>query len=242
MNDDALLAVLGATTRAFAARLSGATGHEPVPTCPGWRVLDLVSHLGSVHRWAAATVLCGRLVPDVDSRPDGDDLPEWYAGTATALLTALAVVDADEPCENFSGVDPRAGFWRRRQQHETAIHLLDLECALGLEPAPVDPGLAADGVDEVLRVFGPRLAARGRPADLRAPVRLEALDVGRAWLLTPSPPGQAPQVEEPVASGTSEAVRGTATDVWHALWKRPYGSLEVTGPNAGAYLAGSTVP
>ena len=28
----------------------------PVPACPGWRVRDLLKHLGYVHRWAAGYV------------------------------------------------------------------------------------------------------------------------------------------------------------------------------------------
>ncbi|MGH2557248.1 MAG: maleylpyruvate isomerase N-terminal domain-containing protein, partial [Actinomycetota bacterium] len=28
----------------------------PIPTCPEWRMRDLVQHMGDVHRWAAAHV------------------------------------------------------------------------------------------------------------------------------------------------------------------------------------------
>ncbi|MEU9007352.1 maleylpyruvate isomerase N-terminal domain-containing protein, partial [Streptomyces sp. NPDC048551] len=44
------------------AEAAGRAGTEaPVPTCPGWRVSDLLRHTGAVHRWATGFV-AGALV------------------------------------------------------------------------------------------------------------------------------------------------------------------------------------
>ena len=52
-------------------RLTGvATSTDPaalVPTCPEWRLRDLVRHVGGVHRWATGFVSGAGVQP-----PDGD--------------------------------------------------------------------------------------------------------------------------------------------------------------------------
>src|SRR5690606_13460745 len=105
-----------------------------------------------------------------EPRPSGP-LDRWYAGIAAALRAALAAVDPDEPCWNFVGRSPQAGFWRRRQVNETQVHLVDVGLALGREVG-IDPELAADGVDEVLTMFLHRLARRGRSPVVESPIVL----------------------------------------------------------------------
>ncbi len=42
------------------AALPGQDGWDrAMPTCPGWRMEDLVRHLGAVHRWALTYVSKG---------------------------------------------------------------------------------------------------------------------------------------------------------------------------------------
>ena len=94
-----------------------ATGDEPVPSCPDWTTRDLIQHLGTIHRWAGAIVLSGQR-QNLPKPIFGEDLVEWYAGTAAALLAALQAVDVDEPTPNFSLIDETAGFFHRRQMHE----------------------------------------------------------------------------------------------------------------------------
>ncbi|MFI5426481.1 maleylpyruvate isomerase family mycothiol-dependent enzyme [Aeromicrobium sp. UC242_57] len=138
------------------------TGDEPVPACPGWTVRDLAEHLGGVHRWAAAIVLSGqRLAPP---RPLVEDpVDRWYAGTAQALLAALRAVSPAEEVPNFTRMGETAAFWPRRQMHQTLVHAVDAAQALGRDEADwtVAPAIAADGIDEVLQVFFPRMTARG---------------------------------------------------------------------------------
>ena len=178
---------LGAAMSRFAELQGEATGDEQVPACPGWTSRQLTEHLGSVHRWAASIVLSGQRV-ETPKPLFGDPLVEWYAGTATALLSALQAVSVDEPTPNFSRNDEHAGFWRRRQMHEATVHTVDAAQALGLDEShwTLAPPIAADGVEEVLRIFLPRMTARGQAPDVRSRIRLTATDAGQSWVIAPA--------------------------------------------------------
>jgi uncharacterized protein (TIGR03083 family) len=189
----------------FAVTVASADLRAGVPTCPGWTVYELVTHLGNIHAWAATVVETGQAAPEQNDEPaarKAKAVAEWYAGKAEDLYRALRAVDPDRPCWTFvdgaaSDRDRPAGgtvrFWRRRQLHETTIHGLDLASTLRgadrerLGPGETDAALAEDGVDEVLRVFLRRMHARGHPTTLTAPLVLLASDTGRAWTLTPRP-------------------------------------------------------
>ena len=77
----------------------------PVPACPGWRIRDLVRHVGNVHRWATGYVVeqhaapVGELTEDemVRSGPAGDkDLPGWFLDGHRRLVSALEQADRRE--------------------------------------------------------------------------------------------------------------------------------------------------
>ncbi|WP_169309978.1 maleylpyruvate isomerase family mycothiol-dependent enzyme [Aeromicrobium marinum] len=231
----------------YAELSDAAFGTEQVPACPGWTVADLTRHLGTVHRWAAATVMSGQRVDQPADVVVTEPVSEWYAAVASALLAVLQAVHPDEPTPNFSLIRERAAFWPRRQLHETTVHSVDVAQALGMDGGgwPVAPVLAADGVDEVLTVFFPRMTARGRRPDLQGRVRITATDVGRTWLLEPGSGLHAPPVLAYDAPGTPHdaEIRGTAEALYLGLWNRwPHDRLEVDGEAGAALLAGPTVP
>ena len=70
----------------------------PVPTCPDWRLRDLLRHLGGVHRWATTYVATGRRQA-MDAREeealmaswptDNSALLEWFHAGHTTLVQAL---------------------------------------------------------------------------------------------------------------------------------------------------------
>lgn len=56
---------LGAEGQLLASTAQEAGTGAPVPTCPQWRVRDLLRHTGMVHRWATAQPSQpGRTSPD----------------------------------------------------------------------------------------------------------------------------------------------------------------------------------
>ena len=123
----------------------------PVASCPGWRVSDLMTHLGSVHRWAEHLVRV-RATMRISTRDMGLSRGpvdhHWLAEGVGQLVTTLRASDPDAEMWSW-GVDQHVRFWARRQLHETLVHRLDLEGAMGLA-SEVDPEVGADAIDEFL--------------------------------------------------------------------------------------------
>jgi uncharacterized protein (TIGR03083 family) len=214
-------------TGRFAARLADADHRSKVPACPDWTVLDLVGHLGNVHTWAAGIGESGGPMTMPEERPDPDEMQPWYAARAGALVAALEAADPAAACWNFSRVHQTKGFWSRRQVHETQMHLVDLDQALG-RPTRLDPEDCADGVTETFEVFLPRMHARGFPADLAAPASFVATDTGHSWTLTTAD-GTHPSLTLGDGVLAEDRVEGTAEELWLLLWKRADPDVVRTG-------------
>lgn len=227
------------------AELTGlAAGDEPVPACEGWTTRDLVVHVGTIHRWAAAIVLSGQRLKEPAPLVT-EPLAEWYAGTASALLGALQAVSLEEDVPNFSRIDETAAFWPRRQMHETVVHAVDLAQALGFDESQwtVEPEIAADGIDEVLQVFFPRLTARGHRPDVRSRIRLVATDVDQSWIIGPGAGEAGTPVQLHPSLVADATVSGTAADLYLGLWHRVAPSrLAFDGDDGVALLEGPTTP
>jgi uncharacterized protein (TIGR03083 family) len=141
-----------------------------VPSCPRWKVVDLVGHVGMIHRWATQFVADGITghrppPPDAMERPEEPDaLMSWYRTGHRSLVDSLLAAPEDLRCWYFLDAPSPLAFWARRQAHETAIHRADAELASG-PITPHSPDLAADGIDEMLGGFvSGRRAGRLRPA------------------------------------------------------------------------------
>jgi uncharacterized protein (TIGR03083 family) len=157
---------------------------QPVPSCPGWSVADLIAHLGETHRWAAHAVRAGNpdapeVFPPVTDRPA---LADWYRESAEDLIGTLRTTDPDAECWAFGPRPRTARFWFRRQPHEVAIHRWDLAAALG-QDSGYPEALAADGVDEVVTMFFPRQVRLNRISPLTAALALRADGQDRDWVL-----------------------------------------------------------
>lgn len=231
---------------AFAAAVRAADLDASVPGCPGWTARQLVGHLGGVHAWAAEVVGSGdRAAWRDDVAPAApDDAADWYAERADVLLAQLSASDPDEPCWNFTGLHLDKGFWRRRQVHETLVHLDDLRSATGAgADAEVPPRVWADTVAEVLDTWMPGLIRRGVAPVVVEPFAVVASDAGVAWVLTPPPEGEPlPGCAEQAAGDPlpNTRVTGRAAAVARLMWKRaPLRALDVAGDRAvvEAYLA-----
>lgn len=199
-----------------------------VPTTPGWTVLRLVGHIARVHNWVS-------LALDADpagERPVAEKPPEDWETLLTYWDAQLAAMldglrrGPDTPAWTF-GAEATAGWWARRQAHETAIHRLDAEHAAhgdAVDHLVFEPEFAADGIDEAVRFMFGR-----RPIEVSGTVLYHAADAGRAWLVTATA-GQ-PLVVEPATDFEADAsVVGTADAVYRAVWGRP--SNAVVGGNA----------
>src|SRR5664279_2487345 len=88
-----------------------------VPSCPGWTVRDLLTHLGGVHRWAAAVVGGGLPASDdatsalVGIGPDDAVLLDWYRDGHRRLVDTLRAAPADLDCFTFLPTPTPLTFW-----------------------------------------------------------------------------------------------------------------------------------
>jgi uncharacterized protein (TIGR03083 family) len=208
----------------------------PVPSCPGWTVRDLVGHVGTVHRWAAAQVAQG-LSPVQSQAPgvpsDDLDLMSWYREGHARLLLTLEQADPEGEC--FTFLPDAAGgtrFWARRQAHETAIHRIDAQCVTGLA-TPSAPEFAVDGVNELLHGFFAR-----RPSKLVSAEPVSFTLVGTdntcAWRVEIGPEGAVTTDGDGESDGR---VYGSAFELYTLLWnRRGLDGLEVHGDRTGLEL------
>lgn len=212
-----------------------------VPTCPGWRVRDLLRHTTMVHRWATGFVAEGYAsFHPADPEPDldGEELLAYFREGHTRLVSALRAAPASLECWTFMpGASPLA-FWARRQAHETTVHRADVESALpSHDPGPVDPVLATDGIDELLRSFHARERSRVRTPEPRI-LRVRATDTGDVWTvrLSPEPPRtDHGTVGEQVPADCE--LSGPADRLYLTLWNRlPEDAVSVAGDASLARL------
>lgn len=224
---------LVAATDRLARAATTAGLDAPVPTCPGWTVLDLIAHQGAVHRWALANVIGDRDgARDIESFESGGrahpDPVAWLVDGAATLAAALVAAPADLDALVFlKDAPPAREFWTRRQCHETTIHALDaLAAQLGRMPpahlCEIPAALAADGVDELLTGFLPRAKYHLRSeAPLRVAVRPS--DVGLAWIVEVSAEPLVSTRHTPNAVELDDAdvtFSGSAAELYLGLWNR----------------------
>ncbi|MFQ6147374.1 maleylpyruvate isomerase family mycothiol-dependent enzyme [Streptomyces seoulensis] len=214
--------------RLLAAAADEAGTDAEVPTCPGWRVRDLLEHTGLVHEWAAAFVADALTSPRPLGDPpklDGAELVAWYRDAHRRLVRTLADAPADVECWTFLPAPqspPSAlAFWTRRQAHETAVHRVDAESARGGAPTAIGAGFAVDGIDELLRGFHALPRSRVRTPEPRV-LRVRATDAAEAdeavWTVRLS---DGPPVTDRGARGTADAeLSGPADQLYLALWNR----------------------
>ena len=210
------------------AQLAGLIGandlERAVPTCPGWRLEDLIRHLGAVHRWARGYVVEGRetMIVEPSERemlaagPRSSELGTWLLEGASDLAAALRQAPPDLQCWSFLPAPSPRVFWARRQAHETAIHRVDAELVAGtVRPLPAD--FAADGINELLLGFAHRNRRRLSREEETAAV-LVASDTGDRWRFAATPQGL--EVAAEAELGAPTVVRGTAHQLYLLTWNR----------------------
>ncbi|MEV4836413.1 maleylpyruvate isomerase family mycothiol-dependent enzyme [Nonomuraea sp. NPDC049486] len=220
------------------ARLAAAPADTPVPACPSWALGDLITHLGTMHRWVTHMVstrnqdrLWSREVPNgLDEGAHGD--AAWLAEGSAEMVRTLRATDPATPLWTW-GPGGTAGWWARRMAFELVVHRVDAEQALGVEPE-MAAEVAADGVEELLgNLPGARWVSR-RLAELGlegATFHLHATDLPGEWTFTQGPEG-AVTWERGHAKGDA-AVRAPARDLLLLMYgRRSCDGLEVFGDRA----------
>lgn len=229
MDDRAYLDHLRRDADTLLTAARGATDRL-VPSCPDWKVADLLDHLSRVYRWAGAQAAgpAGERVRmgEIPKRPEGADPVVWFEASRAELVGSLeGIGDAGEVLETFAGPRPRR-FWIRRMALETAVHRWDVEGAVH-EPAAIATDLAVDGVDEILEVQIPRLIDLATLDAAGKTFHLHATDADGEWLIGIRADGI--DVDHGHAKGDA-AARGTASDLMLYLWGRvPPQRLEAFG-------------
>ncbi|HTV10257.1 MAG TPA: maleylpyruvate isomerase family mycothiol-dependent enzyme [Acidimicrobiales bacterium] len=196
-----------------------------VPSCPGWRVRDLLAHMGGVHRWATSYIECGRPAEATEEEerayfaaPPDSELLAWSRDGYQGLVAALGSAGAGLGCWTFLPAPTPLAFWARRQAHETSIHAVDAELAAGRAPMPFGAGFAVDGIDELVNGFFAR-PGRGPRSEVPASLGVVADDVGerRSWVIQYGPEGA-------VRPGSVQVrhceLVGPASDLYLLLWNR----------------------
>ncbi len=214
----------------------------PVGGCPGWDVARLLGHNGRVLAWAEGVLAAGPDGGDVDAGPrppEGEAVLGWFQERRDGFLAELDRHDPTERAVGFAGPTTVA-FWFRRAAHELAVHRWDAQDAMDPgHAASVEATLAADGVDEWLEVFVPRVLGRtGVPEELAgASIHLHCTDEGGIegtgeWLLRVTAEGA--ELERAHGKGDA-ALRGPASDLLLAVWHRTdLDAVDVVGDAARA--------
>jgi uncharacterized protein (TIGR03083 family) len=206
---------------------------SPVTTCPDWQLRDLLTHVGSVHRWANAYV-ADRLSSPVPLGaaggivgPGDETLVDWFRDGHATLVRTLETADPALACWTFLPAASPLMFWARRQAHETAIHRAD--CEAGFGPIPqFDASFAADGIDELVMGFAPTPRAKVH-AERRRVLSVETTDTNDAWAIGLGPDGIDSRRGDDNGDGR---MVGPAADLYLVLWNRL--ALE----NAGIAVSG----
>jgi uncharacterized protein (TIGR03083 family) len=198
----------------------------PVPTCPGWTLLQLLRHVGRGDRWAAQ-IIADRADTNLDPRSVRDGKPPadasgaigWLSHGPQILIAAIEAIGAGTEVSTFTGPKP-ASWWARRRLHEATVHRADAAIALGA-PYQLPAELAADGVSEWLDRLADQQAL-GQPPSLPdgASLALRATDQYLAestWTVLGSPKG-VHWHGRPASADL--AVSGPATDLLLALLRR----------------------
>jgi uncharacterized protein (TIGR03083 family) len=219
-----------------------------VPGCPDWTAADLLAHHGGVLDFWATIVEQRPAGPASDrhepERPAAyGDLLAYHQAQTDRLVAALTAADPAEEAWTWSA-EQTVGFTFRRQAHEALIHRLDAEQTAGAV-TPLDPALAADGVDEALDVMFGGTPGWGTFTGSGRHVRVDVSDRDESiWVETGRFVGTDPESgksydEDDIAAvsprdGEPDAVvSGPAAvlDAW--LWRRgPGDAITVSGDEA----------
>lgn len=217
---------------AFTAAVRSGPLDAAVPSCPDWTVADLVVHVGNFTGFWTH-VLCEateRPTTPFPPPPAPDGLADWYEALAGHLVETMATTPPDTKAWTWVREDDTARFAARRCANELAIHRLDAQLAREA-PQPIDPALAADGIEEMFVMMTNRGAPPfGSGQSLHLHGTDTDTDAGAEWLVTLRP--DEVEVRREHAKGDL-ALRAAVSDLELVLYQRPpIGPIEQFGDAA----------
>jgi len=200
----------------------------PVPTCPGWTLGDLLSHVSGANRWVSRCVSSGltaqeRILPPAPAGRDA--LLRWSEESLDELLSILSTTPPDElvwtPIRGVLG----SVWWRRKAALEVAIHRDDAANAANLNRQIVDARLALDGIDEYSQEFLPLMLHAVAESPPVTAVLLSPNDIDDSRVLSLIPAGDD---RDPGMPGVE--LTASASDLLLWMWNRaPDWCLTVSG-------------
>lgn len=237
----------------FRAVLADTDPTTPVPTAPDWTAADLLWHVAAEvqHFWTyVLETRPSEPTSETYSEPERpedatyQDLLAHFDDLNARFIKTLEQTGPEEPTWSWSP-DQTAAFTYRRQAHEILIHRLDAELTAGAV-TPLDPALAADGIDEILDVFYGGKPDWARFAGGGQYVRVDAVDTDtQTWvelgLVSGTRPNGDSLEDEPdlsvvspeaIPGGTEPdvVIEGAAADLDAWLWRRRDDEgIQVTG-------------
>ena len=204
--------------------------NDPIPHIDGWTVHDVVGHTGWVARYVTAVIGTDPSNPpsrsSIPEPPPGPEVVEWFVEAGEALVKALAAADPEHHCPSFIG-EVTVAWWFRRMANEFSMHRWDAFSASS-SPDPIESKLAADGIEEVLRVFVPTRLQFGELDGHGETIHLHASDIENGeWSLTL---GENDISWDNTHTKADVAARGPISDLLLMMWSRiPPSRLEVFG-------------
>ncbi|GAA0478539.1 hypothetical protein Ade02nite_67180 [Paractinoplanes deccanensis] len=108
-------AELDAETTRFAAAATSLPANRTVPTCPEWTVRDLVTHVGTGHRYATLIVETDQAQPYalIDAPDDQAAWRAWLSDGARQLNEAVRERGFHQRVWTWQPRHLVAGFWLR---------------------------------------------------------------------------------------------------------------------------------
>jgi uncharacterized protein (TIGR03083 family) len=136
---------------------------EAVPShYPEWTAVDVAAHTGRLfHRTADVVSRLAQEAPEPVAPPSEEpaEVVAWFEDAARTMTAELRAAD---PEAEVWGVRPgyTVGRWTVRMTMEAVVHRWDVESG-GATPSPIDPAVAALGIDEFATVWAPRMTYDG---------------------------------------------------------------------------------
>jgi uncharacterized protein (TIGR03083 family) len=231
---DHLDVIASAGARILAAYRSNPDGR--VPWSDRWTVRSVARHVAGSHH-AVALILSDRPTADFAQaaamprvEADDPDFPAWFSANTQRLLAECRAVPPTAVCWTPHPLLSGTGaYWVRRIACDTLVHRWDAEAGAGIVGPAMEPGTAADAVDEVLTVGLPATRAM-TDAPAGPGIRLACTDTHQAWHLDLSEAGRLTVHTEPI--DVAVTLRGTAEALLLWIWRRvdiAGGEIEVEG-------------